>query len=328
MKSMHTMLTLPLFIFFILFASSYLHCAEAALRASVSREANDSKEVIAEQDTKEAVAHSVRECIICRDTIEPNSYDILDFFFCCSHENEFHQDCINRWSKTKNACPICRTELMNRRSISLDTVKQFIIKNNDYLLKRAMRKTKGTDLFTGKPILFSPKFSIIRRIYTNWVSLFKLALKHKQDRCAYAILSKVDSAGTRSLPGGTTALMLACEYRRPKIVEYLLQKRGAHKIINATDLCEETALMKAAQSGSTECVDILHNFEVDHTPRSLRGWTALMFAANRGAGVDECIGLLSIMGDRSAQDRYTGKTAYDLACDAGASEYVQTILKP
>lgn len=76
-----------------------------------------------------------------------------------------------------------------------------------------------------------------------------------------------------------TALMLAGEYARPKVMQMLLA-RGAN--VNATDQDGETALMWALQDpmANVQCVSLLldHGANVDTADK--RGWTPLMYAVS------------------------------------------------
>jgi hypothetical protein len=51
--------------------------------------------------------HTIDECVICFDAIQlPEDREFLP----CTHSS-FHKQCIHRWIRKKNQCPICRLKL-------------------------------------------------------------------------------------------------------------------------------------------------------------------------------------------------------------------------
>lgn len=74
---------------------------------------------------------------------------------------------------------------------------------------------------------------------------------------------------------GQTALILAAVKNNEKMMEFLINKMGAHP--NVPDLRGRTALMKAAELGHVQALEILKKARADATQRDLEGKDVLFY---------------------------------------------------
>lgn len=139
---------------------------------------------------------------------------------------------------------------------------------------------------------------------------------------------KVDLNGQYKHLDGSTALILASQLGRERIVEHLLQLPGIN--INARNNHGITALMLAARNGQLNILKLLLNQEnIDFNAQDIMGQTALMNAA--GSNSVQAINLVKILLEVpginiNAQD-LTGKTALIHAIISGTEEVAKILLK-
>ncbi|KAJ1729343.1 ATP-dependent RNA helicase, partial [Coemansia biformis] len=112
---------------------------------------------------------------------------------------------------------------------------------------------------------------------------------------------------------GATALHFATYHGRQQVIGRLLPA------LNTRDGTGKTPLMLAAFRGRTQAALALLGHGALVNVQDSRGWTALMYAAFAGRIVI-CRELLEAAASRAATDRSTGKSAADLARDAGYYE--------
>ncbi|TXK59710.1 ankyrin repeat domain-containing protein [Alkalisalibacterium limincola] len=139
----------------------------------------------------------------------------------------------------------------------------------------------------------------------------QLLLKHK---------ARVD-AGNSS---GRTALMMACKAGHAEIVQVLLDA-GADR--NATDEEGQSPLLLAAAQGHIDVIRRLVHPRLDASVRDAQGRTPLLLACAAAATTPELLSLLLDLGvDRERADE-SGRTALDVAVEAGRWPLVQ-VLQP
>ncbi|KAE8739117.1 hypothetical protein FOCC_FOCC015387, partial [Frankliniella occidentalis] len=147
----------------------------------------------------------------------------------------------------------------------------------------------------------------------------------------------VDEAGIDvNLPDkeGRTALHLAVgqtaspdrAQRLSKVVQFLLQERGADTEVRSSELLR-TALHEAAASGNEDAVRLLLAGHADVLAAEKRGMTPLLLAAARGrAGVISA--LLELEGTRQLASVARGRmTALHIAARSGSAAVVEMLLK-
>ncbi|XP_052126555.1 uncharacterized protein LOC113212091 isoform X3 [Frankliniella occidentalis] len=147
----------------------------------------------------------------------------------------------------------------------------------------------------------------------------------------------VDEAGIDvNLPDkeGRTALHLAVgqtvspdlAQRLSKVVQFLLQERGADTEVRSSELLR-TALHEAAASGNEDAVRLLLAGHADVLAADKRGMTPLLLAAARGrAGVISA--LLELEGTRQLASVARGKmTALHIAARSGSAAVAEMLLK-
>ncbi|RDW69089.1 NACHT and Ankyrin domain protein [Aspergillus mulundensis] len=105
----------------------------------------------------------------------------------------------------------------------------------------------------------------------------QLAVKTEADEATVPLLikNKVD-VDTRNIRTGDTALHLAIEWRRPRIILYLLDKGASIDMTNEDGF---TPLQLAVKSDNCEAISVLLQRRANIEARSLSGLTALQIAA-------------------------------------------------
>ena len=135
-----------------------------------------------------------------------------------------------------------------------------------------------------------------------------------------AFLLRAGAIVNRPGAGGITPLIVACENNRPDCVRLLL---GAQANLTATDTDHgATALHGACQSGAVECVDALLDARAPVDAVDASGASPLIVAAYRGH--PKCVERLLARGADEGV-KYEGKTALDLAEEAGHSACVRLL---
>ena len=82
---------------------------EQSLHQDEALEENENIEINEPLILYEKVKGKDEECSICMDVFEDK-----DKLFKCKCNNMFHYACINKWIKSKEDCPICRTKINTR----------------------------------------------------------------------------------------------------------------------------------------------------------------------------------------------------------------------
>ena len=104
------------------------------------------------EDDKEIIEETIKECIICKRNLCEPSYDTISDNINIFRETEitigkcghlFHADCIDKWLKTSDTCPIDKARRCRHRDI--DSTVRYVInnkKNNNFGLNHNYLKKK------------------------------------------------------------------------------------------------------------------------------------------------------------------------------------------
>lgn len=101
-----------------------------------------------------------------------------------------------------------------------------------------------------------------------------------QEKVLETLLEEFPALLDQNTDNGTTALMYACEFGQIRIAWFLLLRKVDPHALSKDG---STALMKASETGSSECVEfLLREAKVEENSRNEEGYTALLCAAQKG----------------------------------------------
>ncbi len=150
--------------------------------------------------------------------------------------------------------------------------------------------------------------------------LFEAAALNRADRVRELIAAGVDPNGPAA--DGMGALHLAAFFNAPDVVRLLLEA-GADVNRVADNTTRVRPLHSALAGRSAQIVEMLVRGGADVDARQQAGWTALQAAAKNG--LLDVVDLLLAAGASRHLTADNGKTAYDLATEAGQTAVAERL---